>query len=243
MGMDLQSEKRLPEVVTTTVVKPKARAGDRRAGRRVNRRDDRTNRNGQRGQARAMSVLGTTKSDRHRKARGVESDGAARQSMHLIRGDLPVERRAEVSRSHSSDEGRESGWSEGLKAQETGWQPSSEPSRELPERASRDDRGRGAGRWIPAGEPTVGGRDGAGGRLCTTVLNDVWHTRRRRGRTPVTSTGANRRMRENRLSGGVGGVTGAIPSPRPDRAWSRRVSTNGHSNRGGDAPRASPRRC
>ena len=125
MGMDLQSEKRLPEVVTTTVVKPKARVGDCRAGRRVNRRDDRTNRNGQRGQARAMSVLGTTKSDRHRKARGVESDGPARQSMHLTRGDLPVERRAEVSRSHSSDEGRESGWSEGLKAQETGWQPAS----------------------------------------------------------------------------------------------------------------------
>ncbi len=28
---------------------------------------------------------------------------------------------------------------------------------------------------------------------------------------------SNRRMRENRLSGGVGGVTGAIPLPRPDR--------------------------
>ena len=50
-----------------------------------------------------------------------------------------------------------------------------------------------------------------------TAMNDVCHTRRRCGRTPVTSTGANRRMRENRLSGGVGGVTGAIPSPRPDR--------------------------
>ena len=43
------------------------------------------------------------------------------------------------------------------------------------------------------------------------------HSGRLRGRTPVTSTGANRRMRENRMSGGVGGVTGAIPSPRPDR--------------------------
>ena len=49
-----------------------------------------------------------------------------------------------------------------------------------------------------------------------TALNDVCNTRRRRGRTPVTSTGVNRRMRENRMSGGVGGVTGAIPSPRPD---------------------------
>jgi len=28
---------------------------------------------------------------------------------------------------------------------------------------------------------------------------------------------SNRRMRENRMSGGVGGVTGEIPLPRPDR--------------------------
>ncbi len=33
----------------------------------------------------------------------------------------------------------------------------------------------------------------------------------------VTTIDSNRRMRENRMSGGVGGVTGAIPLPRPDQ--------------------------
>ena len=49
-----------------------------------------------------MSVLGNTKSDRHRKAHWVESDGPAREFMHLTRGDLPVERRAEVSRGRAT---------------------------------------------------------------------------------------------------------------------------------------------
>ena len=43
----------------------------------------------------------------------------------------------------------------------------------------------------------------------------------------VTSTDANRRMRENRTSGGVGGVTGAIPSPRPDRSTKDLSYTHG----------------
>ena len=165
MGMDLQPERRLPERVTTTVVKPKARAGDCRAGRRVDRRDDRTNRNGQRGQARAMSVLGNTKSDRHRKARGVESGGAARESMHLTRGDLPVERRAEVSRGRSSEEGRESGWSEGPKAQRDRLAAGLRVAQPAP--------GRPSTRWSRKEEPPVdsGGRadrrrqGSAGGRL------------------------------------------------------------------------------
>ena len=58
----------------------------------------------------------TTKSNRQRKAHQVESDGTARKSMHPARGDLFIERWAEVSRGHSSEEGRESGWSEGPKA-------------------------------------------------------------------------------------------------------------------------------
>ena len=219
MGMDLQPERRLPERVTTTVVKPKARAGDCRAGRRVDRRDDRTNRNGQRGQARAMSVLGNTKSDRHRKARGVESGGAARESMHLTRGDLPVERRAEVSRGRSSEEGRESGWSEGPKAQETGWQPDSvSPNQRLAGRRS-DGPGRGAaGGLRRSSRPEATGRRGR--KVVVKVLNDGLpvHPTGCRGHAAAKSTCANRRMRENRTSGGVGGVTGAIPSPRPDRS-------------------------
>ena len=35
----------------------------------------------------------------------------------------------------------------------------------------------------------------------------------------MTTVDANRRMRENRMSGGVGGVTGAIPLPRPDQEF------------------------
>ena len=80
--------------------------------------------------------------------------------MHLTRGDLPVERRAEVSRSHSSDEGRESGWSEGQKAQETGWQPDSVaiPSclKGRPETAAGEDRP------VDSGWRTDRGRQGMG---------------------------------------------------------------------------------
>ena len=39
----------------------------------------------------------------------------------------------------------------------------------------------------------------------------------------MTTVDSNRRMRENRMSGGVGGVTGAIPLPRPDRKMDCRV--------------------
>ena len=114
-----------------------------------------------------MSVLGNTKSDRHRKAHWVESDGPAREFMHLTRGDLPVERRAEVSRGHSSDEGCESGWSEGLKAQRDRLTAGlRKPFRESPDRPST--------RTAADGEPTGGFRlanrseaaeDGPGGRL------------------------------------------------------------------------------
>src|SRR5699024_9518344 len=51
-----------------------------------------------------MSVLGTAKSDRHRKAHHVESGGTARKFWHLTRGDLCGESREEVSRGHSSEE-------------------------------------------------------------------------------------------------------------------------------------------
>ena len=161
MGMNYQSERRLPEVVTTTVVKPKARPGDWRAGRRVNQRDDRTNRNGQRGLMRAMSVLENTKSDDHRKAHGVQSGGPARKFMHLTRGDLRAERRAEVSRSHSSEEGRESGWSEGRKAQRDRlaaglWRP--------PERCLTGREQETAAGEEPAGGFRRASRPGAAGR-------------------------------------------------------------------------------
>lgn len=67
---------------------------------------------------RAMSVLANAKSNRHRKTHRVEPDGTGRKSMHLTRGGLADESQRGVSRGHSSEEGRESGWSEGLKNQQ-----------------------------------------------------------------------------------------------------------------------------
>jgi RNA-directed DNA polymerase len=67
---------------------------------------------------RAMSVLENAKSNRHRKTHRVEPDGTGRTFMHLTRGGLVCESRRGVSRGHSSEEGRESGWSEGPKNQQ-----------------------------------------------------------------------------------------------------------------------------
>jgi len=71
----------------------------------------------QRGRARAMSVLGNAKSNRHRKTRTVEPDGTGRKFMHLTRGDLNREGGGEVSRGRSSEESR--GNPEGAKGRRT----------------------------------------------------------------------------------------------------------------------------
>lgn len=65
----------------------------------------------------AMSVRENAKSNCHRKTHRVESGGTGRKFMRLTRGDLDAEKRPGVSRGHSSEEGRESGWSEGSKNQ------------------------------------------------------------------------------------------------------------------------------
>ena len=111
-----------------------------------------------------MSVLGNTKSDRHRKAHRVESGGAARESMHPARGDPPVERRAEVSRGRSSEEGRESGWSEGPKAQGDRLAAGLRGRPELPEgRPETAAEGKPAGGFRLAGRPQAAGRARAEG--------------------------------------------------------------------------------
>ena len=74
-------------------------------------------RTGQRGNARAMSVLRNAKSDNHRKTRAVEPGGTGRKFMHLTRGGLPDERKGEVSRGRSSEESR--GNPEGAKGRRT----------------------------------------------------------------------------------------------------------------------------
>jgi len=64
---------------------------------------------------RAISVLGSAKSNRHRKTHRVEPDGTGRKFMHLTRGGLARESVRGVSRGRSSEEGRENGWSKGPK--------------------------------------------------------------------------------------------------------------------------------
>ena len=61
-------------------------------------------RNGYEARYEAMSVRGNTKSKGHRKAYLVEPCGTGRKFMHLTRGGLRIERYAEVSRGHSSEE-------------------------------------------------------------------------------------------------------------------------------------------
>ena len=62
------------------------------------------------------------------------------------------------------------------------------------------------------------------------ALNEelLGYTSRLCGHNSMMSTNVNRRMRENRMSGGVGGVTGAIPSPPPDQG------KGSHLNQGGE---------
>ena len=72
----------------------------------------------------AMSVLENAKSNRHRKAHEVESDGPARKFAHLTRGGLGVERQPEVSRGHSSEEaGRKIGRAKGRRTRSGGQPP------------------------------------------------------------------------------------------------------------------------
>jgi len=69
-------------------------------------RHDRRNTNQQRGRGRAMRVLGSPKSECHRKTPVVELGGPGRKMLHLTRGDLRGAHRAEVSRGRSSEDGR-----------------------------------------------------------------------------------------------------------------------------------------
>lgn len=115
---------------------------------------------------RAMSVRENAKSNRHRKTHRVEPDGAGRQFMHLTRGGLACENAREVSRGHRSEEGRESGWSEGPKNQQKAinqrtddgdaWSPAKQP------RSGNCGSYRGwrleAARWTRARRQTRGGK-------------------------------------------------------------------------------------
>lgn len=108
----------------------------------------------------AMSVLGNTKSNCHRKTHGVEPDGTGRMFMHLTWGGLPREIEGGVSRGHSSAEAiRKDGGAKGQRTR-TCDQPNSSGIRgkQLIETAGRNNYGshpdwrNWKGRWIASYE-------------------------------------------------------------------------------------------
>jgi hypothetical protein len=92
--------------VTATVVKSKAQAARTWAERSSNKDTIVGTRTGSEADLRAKSMLGNTKSNRHRKTQEVEPDDTGRNNGHLTRGDLPSESAVEVSRGRSSEESR-----------------------------------------------------------------------------------------------------------------------------------------
>jgi len=112
-------------------------------------------RTGREAAMRAMSVRENAKSNRHRKTHRVEPDGTSRKFMHPTQGGLARESERGVSRSHSSEEGRESGWSEGLKNR----------------RRQSTDSPTGGRRVVPRNNP----------RAATTAATGVGGERRRGG--------------------------------------------------------------
>lgn len=86
-----------------------------------------------------MSVLGNTKSNRHRKAHQVEPYGTGRKFMYLTRGGLRIERFAGVSRGHSSEEAH--GNTGRAKGQRTKREQSTNPLGEPRRVGGRQERG------------------------------------------------------------------------------------------------------
>jgi len=94
---------------------------------------------------RAMSVLASAKSNRHRKTHRVEPDGTGREFTHLTRGGLPGESAAGVSRGHSSEETRvTAGGAKGRRDRARRDRRTAPPvrARRTPKQAGRDNYGR-----------------------------------------------------------------------------------------------------
>jgi len=105
MGLNLQHERRLSELMRVTVAEPQVRgreAQDERSGRQNH---DHRNTNRQRGRVRAASVLANTKPKAHQDASSRAGWPVGKVQV-LTRGDLDAERRRGVSRGRSSDEAR-----------------------------------------------------------------------------------------------------------------------------------------
>ena len=92
--------------MTATVANSKAQAARLWAERSSSKDTIVGTRTGREADLRAKSMLGNTKSNRHRKTQEVEPDDTGRNIGHLTRGDLSCESTAEVSRGRSSEESR-----------------------------------------------------------------------------------------------------------------------------------------
>ena len=134
---------------------------------------------------RAMSVLGSAKSNRHRKTHRVEPDGTGRKFMHLTRGGFFGESQRGVSRGHSSEESRRK--AEGAKGRRTNERAQERPA---PRREARRTAKR-RGRCNCGSHP--GRRTGEAGMECPA-------TKERAGRVTDRAAGATRQcsMRETR---------------------------------------------
>ena len=146
---------------------------------------------------RAMSVLGSAKSNRHRKTYRVEPDGTGRKFMHLTRGGLRCESIAGVSRGRSSEESRRK--AEGAKGRRTtkGGRSKGPKNHERAEERPAPRRGarrtaKRRGRCNCGSHP--GRRTGEAGMECPA-------TKERAGQVTHRAAGATRQcsMRETRM--------------------------------------------
>lgn len=176
-----------------------------------------------------MSVLGNAKSNRHRKTHQVEPGGTGGKFQRLTWGELRHESGGVVSRGRSSGEapvmGVERRAEEPKTSNQTGLTGSvqySETSGRCRVRQTTPLTGKGKRGGSPVGKncgmrAKVGGKRGK--KMEKENLMDamtLWVIR------PIRPLdGVSRRVQppdaENRMSGGVGGVADAIPSPPPDQ--------------------------
>jgi hypothetical protein len=112
-------------------------------------------RTGREAAMRAMSVRENAKSKCHRKTYRVEPDGTGRKFMHLTRGGLRRESAGEVSRGHSSEEGRENRLER--RAEETGKRRSTKRLRPLWRVVLRNQWGEATMATSPLGEKRAPG--------------------------------------------------------------------------------------
>ena len=190
--------------MAVTVAERQGRSREGQAERSCKRRGERRNTNGQRGRVRATSWRVTAKSQGHQDASGRVRRHAPK--VHdLTRGDLRRESAGEVSKDRSSVEVvRKHCGAKGRRTERL-----EEESGEGVVR-NEDRRGRGnCGHYPP--------------RLLGGPAVQPLQPPRARSKTPFSASFPNARLEvqppdaENRTSGGVGGVAGAIPPPRPDR--------------------------